>query len=49
MLTEDITSRERRRLELLKSAKIEKGSKSLQQVSSEVDQFGDKVSKLHSR
>ncbi|KAJ6705631.1 BCL2-ASSOCIATED ATHANOGENE [Salix purpurea] len=46
VLTEDITSRERRRLELLKSAKIEKGSKSLQQVSSEVDQFGDKVTSL---
>ncbi|KAL3599020.1 hypothetical protein D5086_006938 [Populus alba] len=46
VLIEDITSRERRCLEMLKSAKIEKGSKSLQQVSSEVDQFGDKVTSL---
>lgn len=46
VLIEDITSRERRCLEMLKSAKIEKGSKSLQQVSLEVDQFGDKVTSL---
>lgn len=42
-LTEDITSRERRCLEMLKSAKIEKASKSLQQISLDVDKLSSKV------
>ncbi|CAK7335445.1 unnamed protein product [Dovyalis caffra] len=46
VLIEDITSRERRRLEMLKSAKIQNGSKSLQQITLEVDQLGGKVTSL---
>lgn len=43
MLIEDITSRERRSLEMLKSAKKEKASKHLQQIILEVDKFHTKV------
>lgn len=43
MLIEDITSREKRCLEMLKSAKIEKASKSLQQISLEVDNLQTRV------
>ncbi|KAJ9147854.1 hypothetical protein P3X46_029970 [Hevea brasiliensis] len=46
VLIEDITSRERRCLEMLKSAKIEKASKSLQQISLEVDELQTKVKAL---
>lgn len=47
VLIEDITSREKRRLEMIKSANIEKASKSLQQISLEVDRLGEKVSKFY--
>lgn len=43
VLIEDVTSRERRRLEMLKDANIEKASNSLQQISLEVDKLGEKV------
>ncbi|KAJ6712408.1 BAG FAMILY MOLECULAR CHAPERONE REGULATOR-LIKE PROTEIN [Salix purpurea] len=43
VLIEDITSRQRRCLEMLKTAKIKKGSKSLQQITLDVDQLGEKV------
>ncbi|EEF51094.1 protein binding protein, putative [Ricinus communis] len=43
ILIEDITSRERRCLEILKSAKIEKASKLLQQITLEVEKLREKV------
>ncbi|KAJ6393743.1 hypothetical protein OIU77_023053 [Salix suchowensis] len=46
VLIEDITSRQRRCLEMLKTAKIKKGSKSLQQITLDVDQLGEKVTSL---
>ncbi|XP_061979287.1 BAG family molecular chaperone regulator 2-like [Populus nigra] len=46
VLTEDITSRQRRCLEMLKTAKIKKGSKSLQQITVDVDRLGEKVTSL---
>ncbi|KAG6791761.1 hypothetical protein POTOM_000894 [Populus tomentosa] len=47
VLTEDITSRQRRCLEMLKTAKIKKGSKSLQQITVDVDRLGEKASKFY--
>ncbi|XP_021666579.2 BAG family molecular chaperone regulator 1 [Hevea brasiliensis] len=46
MLIENITSWERRSLEMIKSAKIEKASKYLQQISLEVDKLHTKVKAL---
>uniref|UniRef100_A0A2P2K3A2 Ubiquitin-like domain-containing protein n=1 Tax=Rhizophora mucronata TaxID=61149 RepID=A0A2P2K3A2_RHIMU len=46
VLIEDITSRERRCLEMLKSARTEKASKSLQQISLEVDKLDGDVKAL---
>ncbi|KAJ4835658.1 hypothetical protein Tsubulata_021707 [Turnera subulata] len=46
VLIEDIASRERRCLEMLKLAKMEKASKLLQEISLEVDKLGEKVAAL---
>lgn len=43
VLVEDIASKERRCLEMLRNAKMEKSSKSLSQISLEVDKLVDKV------
>ena len=43
VLVEDIASKERRCLEMLKNAKMEKSSKSLSQISLEVDKFAEQV------
>jgi len=44
VLVEDIESRERRCLEMLKNAKVEKASKSLAEISLEVDKLAGQVS-----
>lgn len=44
MLVEDIASRERRCLEMIRNAKIEKASKSLCQIRLQVDKFAEQVS-----
>ncbi|KAH7549480.1 hypothetical protein ACOSP7_025712 [Xanthoceras sorbifolium] len=46
VLVEDIANRERRCLEMLKIAKIEKASKSLAEISLEVDKFAEQVTDL---
>lgn len=46
VLVEDIASKERRCLEMLRNAKMEKSSKSLSQISLEVDKLVDKVKAL---
>lgn len=43
VLVEDIVSRERRSLEMLKIAKVEKASKSLAEISLEVDKLAGQV------
>ncbi|GMY30204.1 BAG family molecular chaperone regulator 1-like [Fagus crenata] len=45
-LVEDIVSRERRCLEMLKNAKVEKASKSLSEISLEVDKIAGQVTAL---
>ncbi|XP_022716374.1 BAG family molecular chaperone regulator 1-like isoform X2 [Durio zibethinus] len=46
LLVEDIASKERRCLEMLKNAKMEKSSKSLSQIGLEVEKFADQVKAL---
>lgn len=48
VLMEDTASREKRCLELLKNANVEKASRTLSQMSSEVDKFADQVSFVYS-
>ncbi|XWS16643.1 hypothetical protein CRYUN_Cryun34aG0108700 [Craigia yunnanensis] len=48
VLVEDIASKERRCLEILKKAKMEKSSKSLSQISLEFDKFAEQVKALES-
>lgn len=43
VLVEDIVNRERRCLEMLKNAKVEKASKSLAEISLEVDKLAGQV------
>ncbi|XP_062146518.1 BAG family molecular chaperone regulator 1-like [Alnus glutinosa] len=49
VLVEDIESRERRCLEMLKNAKFEKASKSLAEISLEVDKLAGQVTALEAR
>ncbi|GLT78283.1 hypothetical protein SLA2020_498230 [Shorea laevis] len=46
VVVEDLASKERRCLEMLKNAKVEKASKSLSQISLEVDKFSQQVAAM---